>query len=260
MNRRLVLIFVAFHSSEEQVSCLRTCLERLTEGIGYALVVNDHRPGEPIEALFDQADLVVCNEENIGYGRAINCAAARLSDNVPYIAALNTDLVWEPGTFERIISWLDQQPNSVLVVPRILNPAGQEQLLCKHDPTVLALLSRRFIPRFLKPTWLRKYDRWFSMLDADYDSVMHVCYLSGCCMVFRHQAFRLVGGFDQRFFLYLEDADITRKLRHAGDTLHVPFASVVHAWGRGNYTSLWLTLVNLMSAIVYFSKWGFRLF
>ena len=260
MDRRLILIFVAFHPSDLEVRALMDCLGRLPATIGYAIAANDYHPGEPVEALFPRADLFICHEKNIGYGKAVNAVASRLPEHVPYIAALNTDLIWESGTFETIVSWLDDQPRHVLAVPRIVDPSGHEQHLCKQDPTVLALLSRRFLPEYLKPAWLKQYDRWFSMMDSDYSSLFSVPYLSGCCMVIRHAAFRSVAGFDERYFLYLEDADLTRKLRHVGEAVHVPFARVTHAWGRGNHNSLRLTLVNLMSAVTYFSKWGWTLF
>ena len=258
INRQLVLILVAFHPSFDEVEVLQSSLRQLPDSIGYGIVVNDHRPGEPVEALFRQADLYVCNRDNIGYGRAVNQLARLLPTDLPYLAALNTDLSWVPGTFERIVSWLDLHPEVVLAVPQIVDPDGTVQRLCKRDPTVLGLFSRRFVPRWLKPSRLRAYDAKYAMADADYGSVFSVPYLSGCCMVLRHTAFLRVTGFDESYLLYLEDADLTRSLRAIGQTVHLPLASVVHAWGRGNYSSLWLTMVNVNSAWIYFSKWGWR--
>ena len=258
IHRNLVLILVAFHPSAQEVEALQVSLRQLQPSIGYGVVVNDHRPGEPVEALFAQADLYLCNRDNPGYGRAVNRLARLLPADLPYVAALNTDLTWGPGTFEQIFSWMDRHSHVALAVPQIVDPDGAVQRLCKRDPTVLGLFSRRFLPRWLKPRWLRAYDARYAMADANYDSVLSVPYLSGCCMVLRHAAFQRVGGFDERFFLYLEDADLTRALRAIGDTVHLPLARVVHAWGRGNHSSVWLTLVNLSSAWLYFRKWGWR--
>ncbi len=94
------------------------------------------------------------------------------------------------------------------------------------------------------------------MDDFDYNRVFEVPYLSGCCMLFNSSSFVKVGGFDEKYFLYLEDADLTRELTHEGRCIHLPIASVVHAWGRGNYRNIFLTLVNLASAWHYFCKWG----
>ena len=124
------------------------------------------------------------------------------------------------------------------------------QKLCKRHPTLLGLCSRCLPDRF-KPAWLKRYDRWYVMADQDYEEVFEVPYLSGCCMLVRSDAFRRVGGFDERYFLYLEDADITRSLAHDGKCVHLPVAAVVHNWGRGNYQNLRLMLVNIISAWRY---------
>ena len=78
-------------------------------------------------------------------------------------------------------------------------------------------------------------------------------------MLIRSDAFCRSGGFDERYFLYLEDADLTRTLSRYGRCVHLPVASVIHAWGRGNYGNLRLMAVNLSSAWLYFRKWGWSL-
>ena len=78
-------------------------------------------------------------------------------------------------------------------------------------------------------------------------------------MLVCRDAYQAIGGFDERYFLYLEDADLTRSLARQGRCIHLPVAAVVHNWGRGNYRSLRLMVVNLVSAWRYFWKWGWSL-
>ncbi len=258
---RLLLIVVAFHPGQAEVDVLAACLARLPAYIGYAVVANDHRSGEPVDRLAPDAKLFLPMAANLGYGRAVNRAVSELRRRAclpEWIAALNTDLSWASGSFEALLLWLELQDQVTLAVPRIVDPSGQPQQLCKHDPTLLALLSRRFLPYALKPAWLRRYDNRYVMADRDLATMFEVPYLSGCCMLIRTSSFLAVGGFDERYFLYLEDADLTRRLRALGRTVHLPVASIVHAWGRGNHRSWQLTLVNLHSAWIYFRTWGFR--
>ncbi len=257
--RRLLLLLVAYHPSIEQVARLGRCLAELPETIGYALVVNDHRPGEPVERLIPAADHVLLHADNPGYGRAVNRLAARVGDLPSLIGILNTDLSWTAGTFESLLAWLEVHPDVVLAVPRLVDPLGNTQQLCKRNPTVLGLFSRRFLPRRFKPDWLRRYDDWYVMADRDYGQPFEASYLSGCCMLVRADAFRCCGGFDESYFLYLEDADLTRSLARFGRCMHLPVAAVEHGWGRGNYSSMRLMLVNIVSAWIYFRKWGWRL-
>ena len=257
--RQLLLMLVAYHPSVREVQQLQASLADLPVGVGYAVVVNDHLPGEPVERLAANADGFLTNGDNLGYGRAVNRLVAQLSPLPPYIGVLNTDLTWTTGTFERLLAWLQQHPDVNLAVPQIMDEAGTPQKLCKHNPTVLGLFSRRFLPSCLKPAWLKRYDRWYVMANQNYQEVFDAPYLSGCCMLIRSEAFRRVGGFDERYFLYLEDADLTRSLAREGRCVHLPVAGVVHGWGRGNYRNLGLMAVNLISAWHYFWKWGWAL-
>ena len=258
-ERQLLLLFVAYHPSQPEVERLQACLAELPPQVGYAVVVNDHHPGEPVEQLAAGADGFLANPDNPGYGRAVNRLVAHLGQLPPYIGVLNTDLSWQPGTFEQLLGWLQQHPQVNLAVPQILDEAGTPQKLCKHHPTVLGLFSRRFLPDWLKPAWLKRYDRWYVMADQNYQDVFEAPYLSGCCMLIRSEAFRRAGGFDERYFLYLEDADLTRSLARDGRCVHLPVAGVVHGWGRGNYRNLGLMAVNMASAWHYFRKWGWAL-
>lgn len=258
-RRQLLLLLVAYHPSSVEVEQLQACLAELPAEVGYAVVVNDHQPGEPVEQLAAAADLFLTNRDNPGYGRAVNRLVVRLGQLPAYIGVLNTDLSWQPGTFEQLLGWLQQHPQVNLAVPQILDETGTPQKLCKNDPTVLGLFSRRFLPDWLKPTWLKRYDRWYVMADQNYQEVFEAPYLSGCCMLIRSEAFRRAGGFDERYFLYLEDADLTRSLARDGRCVHLPVAAVVHGWGRGNYRNLGLMAVNLASAWHYFRKWGWAL-
>jgi len=257
--RQLVLLFVAYHPRLREVEKLQACLAALPPHVGYAVVVNDHAPGEPVDQLRAGADCFLVNRDNPGYGRAVNRLLVRLGELPPYIGVLNTDLSWQEGTFEQLLGWLQQHSQVSLAVPQILDGSGSPQQLCKQHPTVLGLFSRRFLPGWLKPTWLKRYDRWYVMAEQDYQEVFEAPYLSGCCMLIRSEAFRSAGGFDERYFLYLEDADITRTLARDGQCVHLPIAGVVHGWGRGNYRNLRLMAVNLSSAWHYFRKWGWAL-
>lgn len=259
VNIDLILLFVSFKTSAAEVAALRSLLKLLTPNIAYAVAVNSNQSSQPIDELENDALLFLRYQDNLGYGRAINSLVSRLDCNVKYICPINTDIRWEVDTFGVIIDWLDTTPNISMVVPQIKNKTGEIQKLCKENPTLLAMLSRRMISSRFKPNWLKQYDAWYVMSNKNYNSIINSTYLSGCCMIIKKNLFMRVGGFDERFFLYLEDADITRSLAEYGRCVHFPYVSVTHIWGRGNYANLSLLLVNIKSLIYYFSKWGIKL-
>ena len=256
-----LLVLIAHHPPADHLARLQTCLNQLSEGFAYAVVVNDHTPGEAVEALLPGAAMTVVQRANPGYGRGFNqlweqwCATHGVP---PLVAVLNTDLSWQPGVFEQLATWLEQHPEVTAAAPELRFPNGRRQFLCKRNPTLLALISRRCIPHRLKPKALRRYDRWYTMRDQSYSQVFASPYLSGCCLWMRGWAVQAIGGFDPRFFLYFEDADITRRLAAHGPTVNLPITTVTHHWGRGSYGSWRLTLVNLHSAWLYFRKWGLQ--
>ena len=258
---KLDLLIVAYRPDAAEVEALAASLMSLAPGIRYSLALNAVQPYSLrlLEQILAGAFLVQCNLKNHGYGRAANRLFKALPQPAPWVAVLNTDLHWQPGSFETLLCWLADQDDVVAAVPQILNPSGQVERLTKRDPSLLALCSRRFLPRRLKPLWLCRLDGHFTMEDHDLHSIFEVPYLSGCCLLVRASAYKAAGGFDPAYFLYLEDADLSRRLRLLGRCVHLPVAAVTHDWARGSHRNLWLTLVNLWSAVIYFRRWGLRL-
>ena len=258
---QLDLLIIVYRPGAAELQALGACLAALPPTIRYSLALNAVQPQPPegLEPLLAGALVVQRHSENLGYGRAANRLFKALPQPAPWLAVLNTDLYWQPGSFETMLRWLSANADVVAAVPQILSPSGQVERLTKRDPSLLALCSRRFLPRHLKPQWLRRLDGRFTMDDHDLQTIYEVPYLSGCCLLVRSDAYAAVGGFDPAYFLYLEDADLTRRLRPLGRCLHLPVAAVTHGWGRGSHRSLRLTLVNLWSAVIYFRRWGLRL-
>ena len=257
----LLQIFVSYKTSVSDVIVIEECISRLDRScVKTAILINEFRPDDPIARLAAEVDYFIPNQDNLGYGATINRFVRSLSSIPEYLAFLNTDISWDAGTFEKSIEFMDQNRSCVLMVPKILNPDQSIAYLCKRNPTVLALLSRRFIPDIIKPKFLKQYDRWFIMRDHDYLKTIQSSYLSGCCMIVRSSPFIEIGGFDESFFLYLEDADLTRRMQKYGLCMHVPFLSITHQWQRGSYKNLGLMYWNILSFLIYSNKWGWRLF
>ena len=259
MTFDITLLIVAYHPSKHEVLRLKSCLDSLPSNITYAVAVNDYMAGDHSDLLELNANFFLRITDNIGYGRAINRLYFEGDIKSEFIGILNTDLSWAAGTFEAIHVFLQNNTDVCLLAPQILGEFSEAHMLCKRHPTVLAMFSRRFLPYRLKPLWLRNYDLYYCMHEYNYSSIFDVPYLSGCCMVARSSTFESVGGFDESYFLYLEDADLTRSMSKYGRCVHYPYASVVHSWGRGNYRNMYLMFVNLLSAFRYFSKWGLQL-
>jgi GT2 family glycosyltransferase len=191
--------------------------------------------------------------KNIGYGSGHNIAIRMaLKANTKYHVVLNPDLEFTPEVIDKIAEFMDTDATVAQVMPKVLNQQREIQYLCKLLPTPLDLFFKRFLPKKLAEISLAKYQLKF----ADYNSQMNVPYLSGCFMFFRTSAFKIVGLFDERFFMYPEDIDITRRMHKVYKTIYYPEVSIVHTHQAESYKSKKMLKVHIINMVKYFNKWG----
>jgi GT2 family glycosyltransferase len=194
------------------------------------------------------------NNKNVGFGSAHNIAMREaINLDSKYHVILNPDISFDQGVIENLAQYLDTHPDVGQAMPKVLYPDGQIQYLCKLLPAPADLLFRRFFPWF--PGAERRNNR-YELKASGYNTIMNIPYLSGCFMFIRTEALKEVGLFDERIFMYIEDADLTRRIHYRYQTIFFPQVSVLHHYAKGSYKSLKLMLYNLHGAIIYFSKWG----
>jgi GT2 family glycosyltransferase len=149
---------------------------------------------------------------------------------------------------------MENETNIGLVMPKVLYPDGRLQPLCKLLPTPKTLFMRRFL-RFLS-TRLERENYKYELRGTGYDNIVEAPFLSGCFMFLRTEVLKEVGLFDERFFLYTEDTDLSRRIHRRARTVFFPEVTIYHHHERGSYKSIWLLMQNIRSAIRYFNKWG----
>ena len=202
---------------------------------------------------------IVSSGKNAGYGHGHNFAMK----NIPlskYHLVLNADIEIEKESAQKIFKFIKNREDVGLVVPKILNPDGSLQALNKRNPTIVDMFLR-FVSGVLgRFKIVQKRLAYYEMHDLGYDSEIDVPYASGCFMLFRRKILESIGGFDDNFFMYLEDADITRRVAEVSRSVFYPDARIVHNWSRGGHKSIKLILVTLHSMGIYFRKWGWRVF
>ena len=195
----------------------------------------------------------IFNNQNLGYGAAHNIAIREsIYDDIPFHLVINPDIIIAPDTLDVLMEVMQQQPLVGLISPKVLYPDGTLQHLCKLLPTPLDVFGRRFLPK----KWMEKRNQRYEMRHSGYNHVMNVPYLSGCFMLMRTAALQRVRLFDERFFMYPEDIDLTRRIHQHYLTLFFPYTSIIHNHAKASYHSprmLWIHIVNMCK---YFNKWG----
>ncbi|NJM25865.1 MAG: glycosyltransferase family 2 protein [Bacteroidia bacterium] len=219
------------------------------------LFVVDNSPTDALRAVatHDRVEYFF-NNKNVGFGAGHNQILRSVIDASTYHLVLNPDVYFDNLVMPELTAYLEQNPDVGQVMPKVLYPDGKLQPLCKLLPTPKTLILRRFLA-FLKKK-LHSENFQYELHQFGYDRVLNVPFLSGCFMLLRTEALRKVGLFDERFFLYTEDTDLTRRIHKHYRTVFYPGVTIYHHHARGSYKHLWLTLYNMQSAYRYFNKWG----
>ncbi len=197
----------------------------------------------------------IFNNKNIGYGSAHNIALRKIINLSNYHIVLNPDIEFDSLALEKCINYLDQNINIGLLMPKVLYPNGDIQYLCKMLNSPFDLIVRRFIPDFLRKIFEKKLEH-YELKHKDYNQIMEVPNLSGCFMLMRCEALKTVGLFDEKFFMYLEDTDLCRRINQQYQTIYYPEVSIIHHYEKGSYKNYKLLMYHIRSAFYFFSKWG----
>lgn len=216
----------------------------------------DNSPTDRLRELstLDKRIEYIHNPSNPGFGAAHNIALKKaLAEKSPYHLVLNPDVYFEHGVIEQIINYMDENTDVGLLMPKVLYPDGTIQRVAKLLPTPFDLFARRLLP--LKG-FIKDQNDLYELAFFDYDTVAEIPFITGCFMFLRTKTLEEVGLFDEKIFMYLEDADLSRRISKVAKTILYPEVSITHEYQRGLYKNRKLLLISLHSAWIYFNKYG----
>lgn len=227
-----------------------------SSGLPVSVTVVDNSPDGSLRPIVEAAGAeYLFSGENIGFGAAHNIAIRKHLRRSQYHLILNPDVTFGPETIPALCGFMQENPGIGLAMPKVLYPGNKEQRLCKLLPAPSDLFLRRFAGRVVRKLAHRKMAGYL-LEDVDLTAPRFVPNLSGCFMFVRTEALRTVGLFDERFFLYMEDVDLCRRIAEQWETVFYPHASIVHEYGNASYRSRDHLMLHLASAWRYFNKWG----
>lgn len=252
MQKKLLNISIVIYENVPQsvFALLDVCLHE--SAVNRLFVIDNSK--QPHAALqMSGVEYIYNGGRNLGYGKAHNIALRQtMEQGVPFHLVVNPDVELQADSLSLLLEKMLSDERIGLLMPKVLSPDGEVQHLCKLLPTPSDLWLRRFAPqRYARCRRLR-----FEMRFADYDKEMIVPYLSGCFMLLRTDVLRRAGLFDERFFLYPEDVDLSRRMFLHGKNLYFPDVKIVHAHERASYKSVRLLSLHAWNMCKYFCKWG----
>lgn len=216
---------------------------------------------KPLKKLFLDAFMnkiiYIKNTLNVGYGRAHNESIKYIRNFSKYHLIINPDVCLSIDVIRSLINFLDVNPQSSCAMPKVLNMNKSSQDLVRLLPSFYILIIKRFFYRY-KFNFFRSQISRYLLKNQEINCPINVPSLSGCFILVRTKLFCSIGGFDPRFFMYMEDIDLTRRLKFDGryDTTYIPNEFILHLYAKKSYKSLKHLVYHITSAIKYFNKWG----
>lgn len=253
---KLTISIVTYKTPKDELLKIINCV--LKSIYSYKIFIVDNSPQDTLKDFSTDCRIeYIFNPTNPGYGAGHNIAIKKaIKLNSDYHLVLNPDIYFNEGTLEALIDFMERNKNIGHIMPKILYPDGSLQYLCKTNPTFFDLFARGFMPHCLKIFFKYRMDK-YEYKNRNYDEIIYdIPYLSGCFMFLRTSILKEVGYFDEKIFMYLEDADLTRRFLQVSNTAYFPEAKAYHHFAKLTHRKLKFKWITIQSAVTYFNKWG----
>jgi N-acetylglucosaminyl-diphospho-decaprenol L-rhamnosyltransferase len=219
-------VVVNYNARDHLLECVRSLRG---EGVDEIVVVDNASSDGSDQALVasDPAVALIPAGRNLGFGAAANRGVRESSGR--YVAIMNPDVVVEPGCLKALIEALEREPMMAVVGPRVVNRDGTLYPSARAFPSLLDAFGHAFL-HFVVPD--NRFSRRYKLLDWDHTHARDVDWVSGTFLVARRSVFDVLGGFDEAYFMYVEDVDLCWRCWQSGWRVgYEPAGAVIHAIG-----------------------------
>lgn len=245
---------VAYGGAEEIIAAVDSILAWAPKDFRLYLIDN-HSPDDTAARLaaqsWDDRVELICLEQNLGFGGGHNAVLPRLDSRYHFV--LNPDILVDSPVLTQLTEWMEAHPQAVMATPQLYFPDGRVQNLPRRKPNFMGLLARQLS----HPGPLAAFDRRYTMQDRDLTRPQEIQFCTGSFFCIRTSIYKKMKGFDQGYFMYVEDADITQKALQYGKVYLVPGFRAVHAWHRNPMRDASHFKMQLKSMFRFWKKWGF---
>jgi len=245
---------VIYNSSKKDIQAIITCIINYIEDTIY--IIDNAFDDSFKEFIQNMSKKIVYiqGQGNIGYGSAHNIAIQKaITIGSQYHFIINPDIIIKGNIFSSMTEYMKKGENIGMMMPKILNLDGTLQYLPKLLPSPFMLLFRKIQkPKKLYDKCMNKYEL------RNNNDICNVPVISGCFSLLNLNVLQNLSpaGYDERFFMYFEDFDLSRRFHQRCKTLYYPLVSVYHGYERGAKKNIKLFMIFVFSAIKYFNKWG----
>jgi GT2 family glycosyltransferase len=252
----LTCSIVLYNNNLDEISKTISCF--LNTNLKVKLYLIDNSPSDLFRSLSTDSRIEYYhNSKNIGFGAAHNIAIKKaLEINSNYHLVLNPDVYFDYGVVDLMYKEMVNDLNIGMMMPKVLNIDGTIQYLPKLLPSPFNIILRKFkIPKHIYLKFINLYELRFVSSEYIYNSPI----LSGCFTMLNLNAITEIGMYDDNYFMYFEDWDLSRRMHDKFKTLYYPLVSIYHRYDSGANKNFKLFYIYIKSSIHYFNKWGWFL-
>ncbi len=256
MRKKITASIVTFNNSDEIRGVLNAIQQSRSEYEIETYVVDNNSADGTLDIVKNEYPniRIIENKENLGYGAGHNRAIKIAESDYHFI--INPDISFEASLLDDAAKYLDKHSDTVLISPSVYDMEGTRKHPPKRNPRI-----RYIIPRLISSK-NKLFEKWrdeYTLRRVESKEPFDIEFCSGSFMICRTSALKKVGGFDERYFLYYEDADLSRMMAKEGKVECVPYLRVKHRGVRAAHHSSKARKLMIQSMIKYFNKWGWRL-
>ena len=250
----LSIIIVNYHHSHMLVDCLAS-VNRTIQKIQFEVILVDNSSKddglESILKRYPETQLIN-NPKNVGFARANNQGAKIASGD--FLLFLNPDTTMIEDAVESMLDYIRSDSSIGILGPKVLNPDQTTQFSCRKFPTVWSGLFNRYsLTTRLFPN--NRYSRDYLMLDHDHNSIRSVDWVSGCCMMMSESTLKKASGFDENYFLFIEDVDLCQVIKKQGlRVVYFPNAKIFHKISSSNARSTSRVIIKRHQGMIYYNQ------
>jgi N-acetylglucosaminyl-diphospho-decaprenol L-rhamnosyltransferase len=224
---RWAAIVVNYNAGRHLAPCIESMLADDSAGAVEVVVVDNASFDDSLSTLVSLDVSIVHAGANLGYAAAANLGIA--ASRAPVVAVINPDTLLAHGSAGSALARLDAERDLAAVGPRISNPDGSTYPSARRDPSTVDAIGHALLGAWMPRN---RFTTRYRDLNVDPQQPRDVDWLSGAAIWFRRSALDAVGGWDERYFMFLEEVDLCRRLRLGGWRIaYEPSAHLVHEEG-----------------------------
>ncbi|MBQ0066081.1 MAG: glycosyltransferase family 2 protein [Firmicutes bacterium] len=250
MSNEKVTISIVSYNNFKDVKKAVDSIERLTDpSLKKHIYIIDNANEEALYKTLNYEDVeYIRSPRNIGFGAGHNKIVSELNSAIHIV--MNPDIVLVEDSISKLYEFM-KDPDIGMCIPRLVDDRGNSLDVYRREVTIFDMFIRMFAKGMFK-----KRQAYHSLQDQDYSKVFPVPFAQGSFLVIKTQLLQSLGGFDERFFMYMEDADLCKRVNEVSQLVYFPGTTIIHKWEKGSHKNYKLFKIHVRSMISYFNKWG----